>query len=344
VVDNFEIYNEDCITGMPAHVEPESVGLCVTSIPFGALFTYSGKNEDIGNNPDGVDLEAGQFGLHMRFWFKQLYDCMMPGRNVCIHIQQLLTTIVQHGAMGRRDFRGAVIQMAKAAGFQWPGELVFPAGQMDTEDFLDAMLRIYQAVPEFVIPKDPQAIAQRHNLHSLQFMTGYGRDACKLAPAVNDYVLIFQKPGENPAPVRCLHERKKNPGGWVSQEEWIRWARGVWSDIEEIDVLEGWHRGRDKDDEKHVCPLQLSVIQRCIRLYTNPGDLVLDPFMGIGSTAWVALGGKARDGVLDQPRRVIGFELKESYHAIAVKNAGKALSQQEGLFAGGGRGKCLTLK
>jgi DNA modification methylase len=275
---------------MPARLDEGSVDLTVTSIPFGSLFMYSGKTEDIGNNQDGTDFVASMFGLHMRFFCEQLFRATRPGTNACIHIQQLVTYRIQHGYMGRRDFRGAVVDLFEAAGFEWKGE--------------------------FVIPKNPQAIAQRQKLHSLLFVTG-ARDGRQLAPAVNDYVLIFQRPGEAP-PVPCLRHRE-NPEGWVTTEEWIRDACGVWPDIREMDVLEGWRAGREQDDEKHVCPLQLEVIRRLVRLYSNPGELVLDPFMGIGSTAYVAL---------EQGRHAAGFELKESYHALALRNAEKALTAE----------------
>jgi DNA modification methylase len=294
-VKPYEIHLEDCIAGMADKMQPETVGNCTTSIPFGSLFMYSGKNEDIGNNQDGVDMRASMFGLHMRFFCEQLLRVMMPGRNVCIHIQQLLRYRNQHGYSGRRDFRGAVVDIFECAGFEWKGEVA--------------------------IPKNPQVVAQRNQLHSLQFITGYGRDANQLAPAPNDFLMIFQKPGENPEPVKCIYHAQKNPGGWVTQNEWIKWASGCWTDINETDVLQGWMSARASDEEKHVCPLQLEVIRRCVKLYTNPGDLVLDPFMGIGSTAYVAI---------EQKRRAVGFELKESYHSQALRNAEKAcaLGQQ----------------
>jgi DNA modification methylase len=296
-----DIYNEDCVTGMARRLAPESVDLCVSSIPFGALFMYSGKTEDIGNNQDGTDLRAGQFGLHLRFFIAQLLRVLRPGCNACIHIQQLLRYKNQHGYMGRRDFRGAVIEMFASGGFEWTGE--------------------------FVIPKNPQVIAQRLCLHSLMFETAR-KNGRLLAPAVNDYVLIFQKPGES-APVPCLFDRRRNPGGWVTTEEWIRDAHGVWTDVRETDVLEGRLGARDSDEEKHVCPLQLEVIRRLVRLYSNRGEVVLDPFLGIGSTAWVAV---------EQGRSAVGFELKESYHRLALKNVAKkqrAMAEAEaGLFAG----------
>lgn len=330
----------DCVEGMWERVADDSIDLTVTSIPFGALFMYSGRSEDIGNNRDGVDLRADQFGLHLRFMIAQLYRVTKPGCNVCIHVQQLLRYKIQHGYIGRRDLRGAVIDLFGAGGFEWKGEVA--------------------------IEKDPQIIAQRLSLHSLQFKTGR-TNARDLAPAVNDYVIVFQKPGEA-TPVAALRDDALNPDGWMSDADWIVWARGVWSnrdqtikrivdgelrhvtipglarlftenlaldgfedcmrwwlahdwlesgvwsDIRETDVLDGWKSARERDEEKHVCPLQLEVIRRCIKLYTNPGEVVLDPFMGIGSTAVVAL---------EQGRHSVGFELKESYHNLSERNVAK---------------------
>lgn len=288
-----QVWNEDCIAGMAARLGDESVHLTVTSIPFEELFTYSGKLEDVGNNGSTIDIRSGRFAMNMRFVVDQLFRVTAAGCNVCIHIQQLLAYKNQHGFMGRRDFRGAMVDVFGAGGFQFIGE--------------------------FAIVKDPQAMAQRLSLHSLQFKTGYGRNSCNLAPAPNDYVLIFQKPGECKNPVRCIRMSGKNPMGWVSTEEWILWARGVW-EIDEFDILDGARHARESDEEKHVCPLQLEVIRRCIKLYTNhasiQGDVtILDPFMGIGSTAHEAI-------LLG--RNAVGFELKESYHASAVKNIARA--------------------
>lgn len=282
------IWNEDNVTGMPARLASGSVDLVVTSIPFASLFMYSGKREDIGNCTDFSvggpnDFRGSHFGLHLRFHIEQLVPVMADGGLVCVHIQQLLTTKVQHGWMGRRDFRGAVIDLYSAGGFNWVGE--------------------------FVIPKNPQRAAQAQSIHSLLFITGL-RDSRDWAPYVNDYVLLFRKPGKG-KPVRCLYRPEENPAGWITHEEWIRDACGTWVDIRETDVLGGWKNAGDEDDEKHVCPLQLEVIRRCIKLYSNPGDMVLDPFMGIGSTAVVAL---------ELGRHAVGFELKESYYEQALKH------------------------
>lgn len=309
------IWNQDCIQGMSERLQPESVNLIVTSIPFEELFTYSGKMEDVGNNGSTVDIRAGRFSLNMRFVVEQAMRVLKPGCNFCCHIQQLLAYKVQHGFMGRRDFRGSMIDVFGAGGFTYVGEAA--------------------------IPKNPQAMAQRLNLHSLQFKTGVTRNSCQLAPAVNDFLLIFQKPGEHPNPPKCLFDKKRNPKGWVSTEEWIKWAKGTWEDIQEIDVIDGARLHKEQKHEKHVCPLQLEVIRRCVMLYTNPISIdptstVLDPFMGIGSTAYVALGGKSpMKGVgVGEPRNVVGFELKESYYRAALDNAAEAKKQVEKVEAG----------
>lgn len=230
--DRYQIWNQDCIAGMAERLKPDSVHLCITSIPFGALFQYSGKTEDIGNNVDGVDMRASQFGLHMRFAIEQLFRVMEPGGIVAIHIQQLITTKVQHGHMGRRDLRGATVDLFGAGGFDWTGEIT--------------------------IPKNPQAMAQRMKLHSLLFITGK-RDARALAPAMNDYILVFRRPGEG-TPVPALYDPEINPGGWVTTDEWVRDACGFWADIRETDVLTGWRDAREEDDEKHVCLARGSLV------------------------------------------------------------------------------------
>lgn len=254
--------------------------------------------EDVGNNGSTIDIRAGRFALNMRFVVEQLFRVTVPGCNVCIHIQQLLSYKNQHGFMGRRDFRGAMVDVFGAGGFRFYGDVA--------------------------ISKNPQSMAQRLNLHSLQFKTGYARNGCNLAPAPNDYVLIFQKPGEHPCPPLPI-KHKTNPKGWLTTEQWIAWAHGCWTDILEIDVLDAPRGAKESTQEKHVCPLQLELIRRFVLLYTNPetiqsGVTVLDPFMGIGSTAVVAL----REG-----RNAVGFELKPSYHAIACKYIEQARKQEQ---------------
>lgn len=301
--ERYRAYFGDCITGMADRLAPDSMHLCITSIPFGALFMYSGKPEDIGNNRDGVDLRGDQFGLHLRFAITQLFRVMEPGAITCIHIQQLRTTKVQHGYMGRRDLRGATVDLFAAGGFEWTGE--------------------------FCIPKNPQIAAQKH-VHSLLFETGK-TDARALAPAVNDYVLVFRKPGKG-TPVPAIYDPNDNPRGWLSTEDWIRDARGLWADIRETDVLTGWREAKEQKEESHICPLQLEVIRRCVRLWSNADAWVIDPFGGIGSTAVVSL---------EQGRRAVWFETKESYFRQSLANVEKELARQRAeqtlpLFASAG--------
>jgi len=239
-----------------------------------------------------------------------MFRVLAPGCNAAIHIQQLLSYKVQHGFMGRRDFRGAMIEVFSAGGFHFSGE--------------------------FVIPKNPQQAAQRLNLHSLQFKTGVSRNGCMLMPFVNDYVLIFQKPGEHPCPPKPLYDIRKNPKGWMTTDEWVRDASGIWDTILEIDILQGARGHKEDKHERHVCCLQLEVIRRCIRLWTNPVEIqpdvtVLDPFSGIGSTGYVCVGGRSHitKAKLESPRNYIGFELKDSYYAASLDYITRAMKPEQ---------------
>ncbi len=261
-----ELFCEDSIAGMRKRLADGSVRHFVTSIPFGALFSYSHKVEDIGNTRDGVTFIDSQFGLAMRFWFAEVERVLAPGCVAAIHVQQLNTTQVKHGYQGIRDFRGAVIDMGRKHGLNPHGEVA--------------------------IPKNPQRIAQVRKLHSLLFVTGR-RDSRALAPANNDFVLFFRKPGDGVS-VAGLFDKVKNPGGQFTQEQWIRWARGcwedgwanesemlelegyeeardaflrqewqsapIWNDILETDVLDGWRGARATDEEKHVCLAKGSLV------------------------------------------------------------------------------------
>lgn len=328
------LYNEDCVTGMASMLEPESVDFNITSIPFGALFMYSGKAEDIGNNADGADLRADAFGLHMRYAVEQTHRVMRPGTVVCVHVQQLRATQVQHGYIGRRNFLAAAVDLFTAPmrieECRNCHRLVPPSmpfcgwcGDQQNVQVLQAQPeRYFDHVGEFVIRKNPQLVAKREQVHSLMFETGR-RDACRLAPTCNDYVLVFRKAGDRAVPVRALYDATRpgwNRGGWVSLDEWVRDAHGVWTDIRETDVLEA-RPSKEDGDEKHVCPLQLTVVRRCVRLYTNPGDHVLDQFCGIGTSPVVAIEPRTE---LATGRELpgcdfTGFELKESYHAKSVR-------------------------
>lgn len=212
-----------------------------------------------------------EFLDHYSYIIAELLRVTMPGRITCVHVQQLTTTKTTHGTVGLTDFRGDVIRAYLDAGWIFHGEVT--------------------------IDKDPQAQAIRTKAQALMFVTK-NRDSSMTRPALADYLLLFRKPGDNPTPI-------KND---VSNDEWIDWARPVWLDIRETNTLNA-RLGRDDADERHICPLQLDFIERCIRLWSNPGETVLTPFAGIGSEVYTAV---------KLGRRAIGIELKPSYWQSAV--------------------------
>lgn len=212
-----------------------------------------------------------EFIDHYGFVIREVLRATMPGRHTCVHVQQLTTTKTTHGYTGLTDFRGDVIRAYLDNGWRFHGEVT--------------------------VDKDPQAQAIRTKAQALMFATK-NRDSSATRPALADYLLIFRKPGDNPVPIKTD----------VTNDEWIQWARPVWLDIKETNTLNA-RLGREDADERHICPLQLDFIARCIRLWSNPGELVLSPFAGIGSEGHEAI----RLG-----RRFIGVELKPSYWKTAV--------------------------
>ena len=153
------------------------------------------------------------------------------------------------------------------------------------------------------IDKDPQAQAIRTKAKSLMFVT-LNKDSAALRPALADYVLVFKKPGDNENPVTPVE------AGEMTNNTWIEWARPIWYNIRETNTL-NVRVARTEKDERHICPLQLETIERCVKLWSNPGDLILDPFAGIGSTGYVAI---------ENGREFVGIELKPEYFAVAVNN------------------------
>jgi DNA modification methylase len=234
----------------------------------------------------GNSRDDAEFFHHFNFLISELLRVTKPGRRACIHVQQLTNTKVMHGEIGWRDFRADVVKAFRAASWVYDGEVV--------------------------IDKDPQAQAIRTKSKALMFVQKE-RDSSWLRPAMADYILLFRHPGENTEPVKCD----------VSNEEWIQWARPIWYGIRESDTLNA-QAAREEQDEKHICPLQLGTIERCVRLWSNPGDTVLDPFNGIGSTGYVSL---------QKGRRYTGIELKEAYYRQAAKNLRAAVAQPS-LFPG----------
>jgi len=221
----------------------------------------------------GNSSSRAEFFTHYRYIIEQNLRLTVPGRIACVHVQQLTTTKASNGVVGLTDFRGEVIREYMAAGWIFHGEVT--------------------------VNKDPQAQAIRTKAQALMFVTK-NRDSSKTRPALADYLLMFRKPGENPIPIKTD----------VSNDEWIDWAQPVWLDIKETNTLNA-RAGRDEADERHICPLQLDFIERCVRLWSNLGETVLSPFAGIGSEVWTA----RKFG-----RYGIGCELKKSYFDTAVAN------------------------
>lgn len=222
-----------------------------------------------------------EFFEHFKFLIPELLRVTKPGRTVVVHCQEIVNTITTHGFIGKRDFPGELIRAFQAVGWRYDGRIT--------------------------IDKNPQSAAIRSKSKQLLFVQKE-RDANWLMTCLADYLLRFRHPADNAEPVR----------GDITNEEWITYAHPVWYDITESETLQA-SPAREQNDEKHVCPLQLEPIKRCIRLWTNKGDLVLDPFNGIGSVGYVAL---------QQGRQYLGIELKESYFKQALKNLTSAVSQQ----------------
>jgi DNA modification methylase len=220
-----------------------------------------------------------EFMVHYRYQIRELLRITMPGRSACVHVQNVRTTKRDTETHpGLVDFRGAVIQAFVKEGW------VF--------------------VHEITVDKDAQIQAKRKHHQGLLYKTK-NTDSSKLAGALADYLLVFRKPGDNPDPIDDSD---------VPDEDWNIWARPVWYHINEIDVLDS-QVAKAADDEMHLAPLQKEFIRRCLRLWSKKGDLIFDPFNGIGSTGVVAI---------EQGRRYVGIELKPSYYQTAIKNLQEA--------------------
>lgn len=233
---------------------------------------------------------TGDAKLHLSFFYRQLVRVMKPGRVVVVHVMQI-PRMKRSGGSGIHDFRGLNIRLGERAGFTYEYD--------------------------WAVRKNPQAQAIRTKSHNLQF-AGMERDRANSRGALADYLIKFKAPGENKLPV--------DSDGEVTRNDWIEWAECCWSDIRETDTLNV--RGTKGDgDTKHICPLQLGVIKRIVKLYSNPGEVVFSPFAGIGSEGYVAV---------QLGRRFYGCELKDEYHAKACENIADAernTSSESSLFA-----------
>jgi DNA methylase/SNF2-related domain len=280
----WNLYQGDCVDGLQ-HIADNSVGLTVSSPPFLSLYQYNATERDLGNSKN-----ITEFFAHLGYVADQLMRITMPGRHVAWHVSQVPAMLVRDGWIGMKDFRGETVRHMTEWGWLYHGEVV--------------------------ISKGPQAQAIRIRAKGLAFHQ-LKKDSSWLRPALCDYILLFRKPGENPVPIV--------PD--VDNETWIRWANGVWYGlhddpawgIRETDTLNA-AEAREHDDDKHICPLALPVIERCIRLWSCPDEVVADCFAGIGSTGVVAL---------QHERRFAGCELKASYAETAIKNLSRTLDNQK---------------
>ena len=243
----------------------------IFSPPFASLYTYSSSDRDMGNSRDN-----DEFQIHFDYLIKELYRVTMPGRLVSVHCMNLPAMKSRDGFIGVKDFRGDIIR------------------QFMSNDF------IFHS--EVCIWKNPVTEMQRTKALGLLHKQ-IRKDSAMCRQGLPDYLVTFRKPGENPEPIPHDHEN-------FPVNVWQRYASPVWMDIRQSNTLQR-KSARDEKDEKHICPLQLDVIERGIDLWTNTDDIVLDPFAGIGSVPYQAV---------QMGRRAIGIELKDSYFKLMENN------------------------
>lgn len=261
-------------------IPENSVHFEIYSPPFASLYTYSNSERDLGNCRT-----KSEFFRHFEFIIRELYRVLMPGRIMAVHCMNLPTSKERDGFIGIEDFRGELIRVFQAAGFLYHSEVC--------------------------IWKDPVIAMQRTKALGLLHKQ-LKKDSCMSRQGIPDYLVVMRKPGENPE--RVTHTNESFP-----VDIWQRYASPIWTDINPSDTLQA-SSARDEKDEKHICPLQLTVIRRALNLWTNPGDTVLSPFMGIGSEGVVSLQGG---------RRFVGVELKPTWYAQAVKNCAGVTEEKQ---------------
>ena len=261
----------------------ECIDFSVYSPPFGSLFVYSDSAADMGNSSSDEE-----FAAHYSYLVREKFRLTKPGRLTAVHCSDLSMTKWKDGAVGVKDFSGDIIRIHQEAGW------------------------IYHS--RRTIWKCP-VVEMTRTKHVGLLYKQLRSDSAKSRGGMPDYLLTFVKPGENASPI--THETTDFP-----VEQWQEWASPVWMDINQTNVL-NVKSARSEKDEKHLCPLQLDLIERALVLWSNPGDVVLSPFMGIGSEGYQAV----RTG-----RRFVGVELKHEYWRQAVENL-KGASGQSDLFA-----------
>jgi DNA modification methylase len=286
----WKLHEGDCIPHM--HEMPEhSVDFTLYSPPFPAVYSYSNSVADIGNSEN----LKGDAKLHLSFFFQAIRRVLKPGRVMVVHCWQL-PRLKRTGGVGLHDFRGLLIRLGERAGF------------------------VYEY--DWLIRKNPQSEAIRTRARELQF-AGLESDRAKCRGSLADYLIKFRAPGDNEIPIRSEKGQfAKDPNrlqqSEVSRKQWIKWAESHWTDIDQTDTL-NVKEGRGKDDTRHICPLQLGVISRLIKLFSNPNEIVFTPFAGIGSELY---------GALKLGRRAYGCELKREYFAAAQRNCSRALASK----------------
>lgn len=293
ITERYAIYHGDSCEVLP-DLPKESVHLSIYSPPFADLYNYSSSDRDLSNCST-----YDKFLEHYGFIVKEIERLLVPGRLTCVHCMDL------KNGPGLRDFPGDIIRLHEKMGF------------------------VYHC--RHVIWKEPLRVAIRTRSQGLMHKQ-IVKDSSLCRVALPDYVLTFRKAGKNPLPIKhplgitkYVGARQVPPrllrkySGWTNPKTnklshwiWQKYASAFWDDIRVDGVLE-YKKARDKDDEKHVCPLQLDVIERCLELWSNKGDTVLTPFLGVGSEVYAAV----KNG-----RKGIGVELKESYFRQAVRNIG----------------------
>lgn len=289
IESNYALYNGDSVEVLKG-VPSGSIHYTLFSPPFASLYTYSNSDRDMGNSKDDEE-----FWNHFKFLIDELYRVTIPGRLVSFHCMDIPAMKSRDGFIGIKDFSGDLIKAFQKAGF------------------------IYHS--RVCVWKDPLVEATRTKALGLLHKQ-LQKDSSMSRQGLPDYVITMRKPGENPEPItkeegfKCFYgDNEPNiPKEDItySHNVWRRYASPVWMDIKQGNTLNK-KAAKDKQDERHICPLQLDVIERCIALWTNENDIVLDPFNGIGSTVHTAL---------KMNRRAIGIELKESYFEQSVLNCG----------------------
>lgn len=313
ITEHYSIYQGDCVE-VAKGIPDNSIHYSIFSPPFASLYTYSNSERDMGNCKDD-----NEFHEHFKFLIKELFRVIMPGRLVSFHCMDIPAMKERDGYIGLKDFPGDLLRMFQGEGF------------------------IYHS--KVAIWKDPLIEATRTKALGLMHKQ-LCKDSAMCRQGLPDYLITVRKPGENPEPIahpngldrfigedepggrkgkpilkdsqkhKDISMAKKDPV--YSHHVWRRYASPVWMDINQSNTLQR-ESAREEKDERHICPLQLDVIERGLELWSNPHDIVLSPFMGIGSEGYVSL---------KMDRKFVGIELKRSYFEQSVKNLNNVILEK----------------